>query len=65
VRDFVITAFYTGCRLGELVNLTWQDVNIKEGLLTIGSTSFQTKSRKQRVVPMHPKVKEVLMKRFD
>ena len=64
VRDLVITAFYTGCRLGELVTLTWQDVNIKEGLLTIGSTGFQTKSRKQRIVPMHPKVKDILIKRF-
>jgi len=61
VRDAVVFAFYTGCRLGELVNLTWEDVNIKEGLLTIGSENFQTKSRKQRVVPMHPKVKEILM----
>ena len=64
VRDFVVMAFYTGCRLGELVNLTWEDVNIKEGLLTIGNTSFQTKSRKQRIVPIHPKVQQVLIKRF-
>ncbi len=64
VRDFVVMAFYTGCRLGELVNLTWEDVNIKEGLLTIGNTSFQTKSRKQRIVPIHSKVQQVLIKRF-
>jgi len=64
IRDVVITAFYTGCRLGELVNLTWEDVNLKDGLLTIGSSSFQTKSRKQRIIPIHPKVKEILIKRF-
>ena len=64
VRDFVVMAFYSGCRLSELINLTWEDVNIKEGLLTIGSASCQTKSRKQRIVTMHPKVKEILSKRF-
>jgi integrase/recombinase XerD len=63
VRDFVITAFYTGCRLGELVKLTWQDVNIKDEVITIGRDNYQTKSRKQRIVPMHTKVKEVLMER--
>jgi len=64
VRDAVLVAFYTGLRLGEIVNLIWQIVNLKEGLLTIGSTSFQTKSRKQRIVPIHPKVKKILTKRF-
>ena len=64
VRDVIITAFYTGCRLGELINLTWQDVNLKDNLLTIGNASYQTKSRKQRVVPLHAKVKEILIKRF-
>jgi len=64
VRDFVVTAFFTGCRRGELVNLTWQGVNLKDNLLTIGNASYQTKSRKQRVVPLHAKVKEILIKRF-
>jgi len=64
VRDVIVTAFYTGCRLGELINLTWQDVNLKDNLLTIGNASYQTKSRKQRVVPFHAKVKEILIKRF-
>jgi len=64
VRDVIITAFYTGCRLGELINLTWQDVNLKDNHLTIGNAIYQTKSRKQRVVPLHPKVKEILIKRF-
>lgn len=61
VREVIITAFYTGCRLGELINLRWQDVNLKDCLITIGSSEYETKSRKQRIVPMHPKVSEVLM----
>lgn len=60
VRDVIITAFYTGCRLGELINLRWQDVDLKNDLITIGNSEFDTKSRKQRVVPMHERVREVL-----
>jgi len=64
VRDIVTTAFYTGCRLGELVNLTWQDINIKDEVITIGNNNYQNKSRKQRVVPIHKRVKDILIKRF-
>ncbi|MBL1123906.1 MAG: site-specific integrase [Ignavibacteriae bacterium] len=65
VKDAVLTAFYSGCRLGEIVNLTWQDVKLKDDLLIIGNKDFETKGRKQRVVPMHPKVKEVLMSKVQ
>ena len=60
VSQFVITAFYTGCRLGELVNLRWENVNLKENIITIGDKNFTTKTRKQRIVPIHPRVAQVL-----
>jgi integrase/recombinase XerC len=63
VRDVVITTFYTGMRRGEVVQITWQDVNLQKEVLTIGSDTFQTKTRKQRVIPIHPKVKALLMKK--
>lgn len=63
IRDIVITTFYTGTRRGEVVNITWNDVNLAKEIITIGSNTFETKTRKQRVVPMHPKVKELLMKK--
>lgn len=61
VKDAVITAFYTGCRLGEIVNLTWQDVNLKDDVLNIGNSNYETKTRKQRWVPIHQRVREILM----
>lgn len=63
VKDTVTTAFFTGCRLGELANLTWKDVNLNGNLLTIGK-SYVTKGRKQRYIPIHPKVREILVRRF-
>ena len=64
IRDAVIAAFYSGCRLGEIANLTWQDVRLKDDLLIIGNKDFETKGRKQRPVPIHIKVKEILIRRF-
>lgn len=64
VKDAIVTAFYSGCRLGEIVNLTWQDVKLKDDLLIIGNKDFETKGRKQRVVPLHLKIKQILIKRF-
>ncbi|OQY70293.1 MAG: hypothetical protein B6D44_16085 [Ignavibacteriales bacterium UTCHB2] len=64
VRDAVITAFYSGCRLGEIVNLTWQDVKLNDDYMLIGNKDFETKGRKQRIVPLHQKVKEILDRRF-
>lgn len=64
IRDAVVTTFYTGMRRGEVVQITWKDVNFQKDLITIGSDTFQTKTRKQRVVPIHPKVKEILLKQL-
>lgn len=44
--------FLTGLRLSEIANLTWQDVNLKEKFIKIGSENFTTKSRKTRKVPL-------------
>ncbi len=64
VKDLAITAYYTGCRLGELVNLTWQSVNLKENIFTIGTKNYLTKTRKQRFIPIHPRVRPILERRF-
>lgn len=64
VKDAVVTAFYSGCRLGEIVNLTWESVNLKNALMLIGNKDFETKGRKQRIVPLHHIVKEILIRRF-
>lgn len=45
--------FYTGCRLSEIVNLKWKDVDVQRELLNIGGSSMKTKSRKHRTIPIH------------
>ncbi len=48
VKDAITIAYYTGCRLSEITQLAFQDINLNANLLTIGNKSFQTKGRKIR-----------------
>lgn len=64
IRDAVVFDFFTGLRENELTNLTYGDVNLKENIITIGSGNFTTKSRKQRILPICDKVKEILIKYY-
>jgi len=43
---------HTGCRLGEIVNLQWKDINFeKEVINIINKENFLTKTRKERSIP--------------
>ncbi len=64
IKDIVLVTFYTACRLGEIVNLTCGDINLKENVIMIGNKNFQTKGRKQRIVPIHPKVREIIISKI-
>jgi integrase len=48
----------TGLRLGEALNLSNEDVDLNEGVLTIRKTKFD----KSRLVPLHPSTRAVLRK---
>ena len=52
----VLTALHTGMRQGELLRLTWQDVDWNTGILTIN----ESKSGERRRVPMNSTVQAVL-----
>ncbi|WKZ15416.1 MAG: tyrosine-type recombinase/integrase [Candidatus Jettenia caeni] len=56
LEGLVLTALYTGMRRGELCNLEYTDIDLKQRLIYIRNKSkrnFKTKSRKERVVPLH------------
>jgi site-specific recombinase XerD len=66
LKDIFITAFYTGMRLSELLNMKCSWVNFNQKLITVkNSNSFTTKSKEERIIPIHQKVKEVLIKRYS
>jgi integrase len=53
LKNIVIFAINTACRLNECVNLQWQDVNLEKRTITIRNKSnFQTKTGKIRILPI-------------
>jgi len=60
------TLAYEGLRVGELEQLQWGDVNLASGNLGMlhicrgGSTPGKTKSKRDRFVPIHPRVRPML-----
>ncbi|MCZ6704071.1 MAG: tyrosine-type recombinase/integrase, partial [Ignavibacteria bacterium] len=53
--------FYTGLRLGELVNMKWKWINSKQGFITVLSDqNFMNKGKKDRIIPMTSVVKDII-----
>lgn len=58
-RDLIALCLlrYTGCRRNELLNLTWNDIDLANG-----SIKFIGKGNKERLVPIHPSLKKFIIK---
>jgi integrase len=63
-KELVVFAVLTGMRRGELLNLTWKDVDFERRTLTIQSRdTFRTKAGKRRSVPISQVVHQLLWAR--
>ncbi len=61
LRPVVTTLAWSGMRINELVNLRWQDIDFERRLIHIRvQEEWQPKGKRDRVVPMHPKVEAIL-----
>jgi len=58
IQTIVGLAMNTGCRRGELFNLTWDNISLKNKTLTV--TGMVAKSKKKRVIPLNSKAMELL-----
>ena len=66
LKDIFLTAFYTGMRLSEVLNMNWSWIDFSQNLIIIKiSDSFITKSREERVIPFHQRVKEIFIHRYS
>jgi integrase len=52
MKEIFIFAFNTGCRVSEIVQVKWENIDFNRKIVTIGDADFTTKSKKQRVIPM-------------
>jgi site-specific recombinase XerD len=63
IRDLIQFTAMTGLRLSEIVNLRWENIDIANNQIVITNyDDFQTKSGKSRVVPIHQKMMELILR---
>jgi integrase len=61
MKNIFTIAFYTGMRLGELLNMKWNWIDFTQNIITIkNSAEFNSKNKRERIIPIHQKVKIVL-----
>lgn len=66
LRDIFIVAFYTGLRISEILNMKWHWINFFQNQITVKcSEDFITKNKKERIIPMSEKVKNIISHRFN
>ena len=62
MRSIVVIAICTAMRLGELVNLQWNDVDLDRGFINLKNRNeFVLKGRKKRSIPLNRMAAEVLL----
>jgi len=62
-KALIAAGLYAGLRAGELVNLQWEDVNLRNRTITVQSKDdWQTKNRKVRAIPISSKLLICLQK---
>ena len=54
LKGLVLTAYYLPMRQAEIMNLTWQEIDLKTGFIRLGGE--RTKNKTGRVVPLHPRI---------
>ncbi len=65
LRNLFLTAFYTGMRLSELVNIKWSWIDLKQNQITVKcSEEFTTKSKKERIIPINQNLRTILTNCF-
>jgi site-specific recombinase XerD len=65
LKNIFTTAFYTGMRLNEILNMKWNWIDFTQDIITVkNSDDFKTKSKRERIIPIHQKVKSILLGYF-
>ena len=56
---YVLLPLYTGMRLGELLSLKWNDIDLANGLITVRSSSAQAEKGRAEKYPKSGKIRQV------
>ncbi len=64
LRDIFTTAFYTGMRRGEFLNLRWESIDLANRIVKVECTKgFTTKWKKERMIPLNKTMVSLLTRR--
>jgi len=58
LKGIVMIGFYLPMRQAEILNLTWEEIDLKMGFIRLGG--LRTKTKIGRVIPLHPRIIEFL-----
>ncbi len=61
LTEIILIGLNTGMRLGEILGLKWQWVDLEEGIITLPQTN--TKNKKMRRIPINPIVRKIFLER--
>ncbi len=62
LKPLFYTAFFTGMRLGELVNMKWHWIDFQNNIITVKcDVSFTTKNKKERLIPINATLRNILL----
>ncbi len=65
LNNIFITGYYTGMRLGEILNMKWNWINFEQNVIKVQcSEAFTTKSKKERIIPISQTLRNVLLNQF-
>lgn len=60
-KNLTLFAFFSGLRAGEIVTLTWRNIQFDKKLIQVGSAQFQTKSKTIRYIPISEPLNKILL----
>jgi site-specific recombinase XerD len=61
LRDMIAFAFYTGMRLGEIINLKKDSIQLEEGIIRVRNTALHlTKGKSERYIPIAAKIRDIV-----
>lgn len=63
LKNIFTVAFYTGMRLAEILNMKSSWIDTQQNIITLkNSIDFTTKSKKERIIPIHPRIASIVIK---
>ena len=64
-RDLILTIYGTGARISEVCRLTWEDVNLSSGAITLWTRKRKGGGLQPNAIMMTEKLKDVMQRRWN